>query len=294
MNTYPRDEFDDVEENSSRRGAYRGRVTDTSTSRAGLLAVIISGILALLVGGIMYVVSPRTAGPGTTTAPASARATATATADASPSTNPASVTVAVYNSSAPEGSASTAASVLQKANYKITETTNWTGTYATESMVYFATGASSEANEVADLLGIAYINQDFQAETGEVYVVLGADFDPTALAEQTQVASADAATSTATEDSQLFYVYDPVNGTYTATSKTEALASGKVLYRVDPATGAYVEYSGTDASSPASATTGTATQNTQRYSLDPATGTYVLDPAGAYIYDSATGTYTQG
>lgn len=246
MNTYPRDEFDDVDENSSRQGAYRGRITDTSTSRAGLLAIIISGVLALLVGGIMYVVSPRTAGPGAVAASATATATATASTEASPTTNPASVTVAVYNSSAPEGSASTVASILKKANYKVTETTNWAGAYTSESMVYFATGSSSEANEIADKLGIPYINQDFQAETGEVYVVLGADFDPVALAGQIPTSS----------------------GNITPTPSAV------------PSSGVTVE-------------TG-AGNSVQRYSFDPATGTYGLDPAGAYIYDAATGTYHQG
>lgn len=242
MKTYPRDEFDDVEENSSRRGAYRGRITDTSTSRAGLLAVVVSGVLALLIGGTMYVISPRTAAPGATTAMASASATATVSAAPSPSTDPSSVTVAVYNSSAPNGAASTAASALQKVGYTVTETSNWAGAYATESMVYFATGASAEANEIADALGIPYINQDFQAETGEVYVVLGADFKATDFADPTQEA------------------------TPTDTASPEATAV--VVEETDTVV--------------------------KRFSLDPATGAYIPDPAGAYIYDAATGTYKLG
>lgn len=240
MKTYPRDEFDDIKENSSRRGAYRGRVLDTSTSLRGLLAIVISGIIALLTGGIMYVISPRIAGPGAVVASASASATETASPQASPTTNPANVTVAVYNSSAPEGSANTAAHILQQAHYKVAETSNWAGAYSTESMVYFATGSSAEANEVADLLGVPYINQDFQAQPGEVYVVLGTDFNPSALGQPAggaQVAptptaspSAGAIGATGNDKSQR-YSLDPATGTY--------VVDPSGLYSYDPATGTY-------------------------------------------------------
>ena len=254
MNSYPRDEFDDIDENTSRRGAYRGAPVDNATSRTGLLAIIISGVLALIVGGTMYVISPRTAAPEASgTSSATATASASPSAEATPTTNPSSVTVEVYNSSAPAGAAAQATAALEEAGYTVTSTANWAGAYTAESMVYFATGASSEANEVADTLGLPTIAQDFEAETGLIYVVLGADFDPTSLP---GAASSSSVTAEET-DSDTTGVEDSDEAGNTSANST-------------------------------------ATEGADRYSYDPATDTFYLDPAGSYIYDSATGTYQLG
>lgn len=247
MNSYPRDEFDDIDENTSRRGAYRGAPVDNATSRAGLLAIIISGVLALIVGGTMYVVSPRTAAPEASgSSSATATASASPSAEATPATNPSSVTVEVYNSSAPSGAAAQASAALEEAGYTVSATANWAGAYAAESMVYFATGASSEANEVADTLGLPTIAQDYEAETGLIYVVLGADFDPASLpgaASSPSVTDEEAtsgstegegttgATSPATPADVERYSYDPATGTFYLDP------TGNYIY--DPATGTY-------------------------------------------------------
>lgn len=249
MNSYPRDEFDDIDENNARRGAYRGAVNDTATSRAGLLAIIVSGVLALIVGGTMYVISPRTAAPeasGSTSA--TATASVSPSAEATPTTNPSSVTVEVYNSSAPAGAAAQATAALEEAGYTVTSTANWAGAYTAESLVYFATGASSEANEIADTLGLPTIAQDYQAETGLVYVVLGADFDPTSLPGATSLPSAtdEEAASGSTE----------VGGTAGATSS--ATPADVERYSYDPATDTFY------------------LDPTGNYIYDSATGTYQL------------------
>lgn len=249
MNSYPRDEFDDIDENKARRGAYRGAVVDTATSRAGLMAIIISGILALIVGGTMYVISPRTDAPEAADASsATATASASFTAEPTPTTNPSSVTVEVYNSSAPSGAAAQASAALEEAGYTVSATANWAGAYASESMVYFATGASSEANEVADTLGLPTIAQDYEAETGLIYVVLGADFDPTSLP--------GAASSPSVTDEEVASDSTEVEGTTGATSS--AVPADVERYSYDPATGTfYLDPSGS-------------------YIYDPVTGTYQL------------------
>ncbi|MGV3017214.1 LytR C-terminal domain-containing protein [Rothia sp. 88186D007BW] len=264
MNRYPRDEFDDIDESTARRGAYRGAVVDTATSRAGLLAIIISGVLALMVGGLMYVVSPRTAAPDAATspdtaAPAPAAAEVSPSPEPTPTTDPSSVKVEVYNSSAPSGSAAQAAAVLEEEGYSVVSTANWAGAYAAESMVYFATGASSEANEIADTLGLLTIAQDYQAETGLIYLVLGADFDPASLGGVSS--SPSDATSVPASDSISAPASAPASG---------GLGAGEL------------------ATNPALPTT------TERYSYDPATATFYLDPTGDYIYETATGTYQLG
>ena len=249
MNSYPRDEFDDIDENKARRGAYRGAVVDTATSRAGLLAIIISGILALIVGGTMYVISPRTDAPEAADASsATATASASSSAEPTPTTNPSNVTVEGYNSSAPSGAAAQASAALEEAGYTVSATANWAGAYAAESMVYFATGASSEANEVADTLGLPTIAQDYEAETGLIYVVLGADFDPASLPGAASLPSETAeATAEATDDVDAGvgvqptdpavpavgdrYSYDPATGTFYLDP------AGSYIY--DPVTGTY-------------------------------------------------------
>lgn len=330
MNDHPRDEFDDIDEKTARRGAYRA-ASKASGSRTGILAVILCGVLALLIGGTMYVLSPRTAGPANTTASASATsdATATASATASPTSdvNPSSVTVEVYNSSAAAGSAAVAAAVLEDAGYTVSNVANWTGAYATESMVYYATGASSEADDIADRLKLPYINQDYQATKGLIYVVLGPNFDPanfpdfaeeaglapsatpTATAEPTVAETAEptaapsatpVATPSATPaagraDAVTLYVVDPVTGTYVESTEAQAALTGQTLYTLDPATGTYIQYvPDATASTTADATAGATAETVQRYNYNPATGVYYIDPTGPYILDPVTGTYRLG
>ncbi|WP_237234254.1 LytR C-terminal domain-containing protein [Rothia nasisuis] len=219
MNTYPRDEFDDIDEATARRGAYRGVKKDANTSRAGLIAMVVTGLLALIVGGAMFVMSPRTAAPEAVGSASTGSPSAAAT-QPTPTTNPASVRVEVYNSSASPGAAAQATAALEAAGYTVTSTSNWEGAYSEESLVYFATGASSEANEVADTLKLPTIVQDYQADTGLVYVVLGADFDSAAFEPAPEEATVTEPTVTEPSSAEPTpaaverYNYDPTTGTY--------------------------------------------------------------------------------
>lgn len=298
MSPYPRDEFDDIDESTARRGAYRARPKANTTSARGLVLMVLSGVLALLVGGFMYVISPRTDSPEAA-AEASASSNASPSEEAPAALNIEGTTVEIYNSSAPAGSAAVAARLIESKGYTVRTTGNWAGTYTTESTVNFATGTSSEANDIADTLSLPFIAQDYQAESGLVYVVLGADFDaasfedvaetadPTEPAEEQgggEASQAPESTPAASSqaDAQGLYVLDPATGTFV--EATESTASGLTRYSYDPATDTYQEYNPQQGYTPNNAPVVT-------YSYQPDTGTFVLDPAGTYIFDAATGTY---
>lgn len=199
---YPHDEFDDVPEDSARRGAYRGIAVDSTRSTKKTVAVIIAGIIALVVGGIMFVVSPRLSTPEAsstlpmTSSTASASASATASEDAS-----SSKTGMVYNDGAYQGAAGQAATVLGNNGYTITESANWKGTTVNQSVIFYSAGHANEAEEVAKLIGVSYIQEDTSTEL-EFYVVLAADYAglPNVAGEVDQVYDLSATTdSTATD-----------------------------------------------------------------------------------------------
>lgn len=302
MTNYPRDEFDDIDEATARRGAYRARPKDNNTSARGVVLMVLSGVLALLVGGFMYVISPRTDSPeAAAEASASASATASLAEEETPALNIEGTTVEIYNSSAPSGAAAVAARLIESKGYTVRTTGNWAGTYTTESTVNFATGTSSEANDIADALSLPFIVQDYQAEKGLVYVVLGADFDPSSFEEAIETAaptesveeqsgesasqgpeSSPSASSPAANEG--VYVLDPVTGTFV--EATESTDSSLTRYTYDPATGTYQEQGPQQEDIPN-------TPPVTTYSYQPDTGTFVEDPAGTYIFDAATGTYIQ-
>lgn len=130
MSQYPHDEFDDIDENTARRGTYRGVIDDPSKSPKGIIPVVVAGILSLVIGGAMYINHPRSSSPEAAarvksySAPASPSESSSPSASASEQAKDANV--AVYNASAPGGSAAKASAALE--GYTITETANWSGT----------------------------------------------------------------------------------------------------------------------------------------------------------------------
>ncbi|WP_298592638.1 LytR C-terminal domain-containing protein [uncultured Rothia sp.] len=191
--SYPRDEFDEVDENTARRGTYRAVNADPAKSPKGAIPLVAAGVVGLLVGGAMYVYAPRTASPQysastakSSSAPASASASsAPATASASPTKTglAESISVAVYNAAAPAGSASGAAALLT--GYTISETANYTGVAPATSVVYYAEGYQSQAQSIASKLGITQVRQatsDVQMGNHEVIVILSSDYTGSAAA----------------------------------------------------------------------------------------------------------------
>lgn len=190
--SYPRDEFDEVDENTARRGTYRAVNADPAKSPKGAIPLVAAGVVGLLIGGAMYVYAPRTASPQysastakSSSAPASASAPAKASASASATKTglAESISVAVYNAAAPAGSASRAAALLT--GYTINETANYTGVAPATSVVYYAEGYQSQAQSIASKLDISQVRQatsDVQMGNHEVIVILSSDYTGSATA----------------------------------------------------------------------------------------------------------------
>ena len=191
--SYPRDEFDEVDEKTARRGTYRAVNADPAKSPKGAIPLVAAGVVGLLVGAAMYIYAPRTASPEysaqkSASSSASARSSAcatsasayaSATASASPSkTGPVdSISVGVFNASAPAGSASSAAALLS--NYTVNETANYTGAAPATSVVYYAEGYQAQAQSIAAALDISQVRQATSAVpmgNHEVIVVLASDY----------------------------------------------------------------------------------------------------------------------
>lgn len=192
--SYPRDEFDEVDEKTARRGTYRAVNADPAKSPKGAIPLVAAGVVGLLVGAAMYIYAPRTASPeysaqksastsasarSSASAATSASASASATASASPSKTGLvdSISVGVFNASAPAGSASSAAALLS--NYTVNETANYTGAAPATSVVYYAEGYQAQAQSIAAALDISQVRQATSAVpmgNHEVIVVLASDY----------------------------------------------------------------------------------------------------------------------
>ena len=180
--SYPRDEFDEVDEQTARRGTYRAVDADPAKSVKGAIPLVAAGVVGLLVGATMYIYAPRTASPGYS-AQSYASSSASARSSASASANPSktglvdSISVGVFNASAPAGSASNAAAQLH--NYTVNETANYTGAAPATSVVYYAEGYQAQAQSIASALDISQVRQATSAVpmgNHEVIVVLASDY----------------------------------------------------------------------------------------------------------------------
>ena len=191
--SYSRDEFDEVDEKTARRGTYRAVNADPAKSPKGAIPLVAAGVVGLLVGAAMYIYAPRTASPEysaqksasssasarSSASATSASASASATASASPSKTGLvdSISVGVFNASAPAGSASNAAALLS--NYTVNETANYTGAAPATSVVYYAEGYQAQAQSIAAALDISQVRQATSAVpmgNHEVIVVLASDY----------------------------------------------------------------------------------------------------------------------
>ena len=190
--SYPRDEFDEVDEQTARRGTYRAVDADPAKSVKGAIPLVAAGVVGLLVGAAMYIYAPRTASPDYSAqshASSSASARSSASASSAPAatsasaSNPSktglvdSISVGVFNASAPAGSASNAAAQLH--NYTVNETANYTGAAPATSVVYYAEGYQAQAQSIASALDISQVRQATSAVpmgNHEVIVVLASDY----------------------------------------------------------------------------------------------------------------------
>ena len=182
MSQYPHDEFDDIDENTARRGTYRGVIDDPSKSPKGIIPVVVAGILSLVIGGAMYINHPRSSSPEAAARAKSYSAPASPSDSSSPSASASEqakdANVAVYNASAPGGSAAKASAAL--GGYTITETANWSGTPSQSSTVYDKDEAKkSQAEAIAKTLNITTVQESSDTSIlgeNDIVVVLAADY----------------------------------------------------------------------------------------------------------------------
>lgn len=170
---YPHDEFDDVPENSERRGTYRGVLVDSTRSNRSFFAMIGAGLVGLVIGAIMFIYSPQLSAPDSSAqAAAQASSPVTPTAEATASNNKVAM---MYNGGAYQGAAGQAATVLGNEGYSIPQVANWQGTEIYYSTVYYAEGRADEADKIAQMIGATYIQEDPTIEVPFV-IVLAADY----------------------------------------------------------------------------------------------------------------------
>ena len=181
MSQYPHDEFDDIDENTARRGTYRGVIDDPSKSPKGIIPVVVAGILSLVIGGLgraaARVVNVHGAARAKSySAPASPSESSSPSASASEQAKDANV--AVYNASAPGGSAAKASAALE--GYTITETANWSGTPPQSSTVYYKDEAKkAQAEAIAKTLNITTVQESSDTSIlgeNDIVVVLATDY----------------------------------------------------------------------------------------------------------------------
>ena len=185
MADYEHDQFDDVPWDSSHRGAYRGDLPEKTGGFKHLAAVIVAGICALVIGGLLFLFSPKTAGPeaaGTSSSSSSSASASTSassgdqassSSDSGSSQADPSTTIGVYNYGSKEGTATKSASTLRDTGWTISDVSNWDGQAQNASVVYYAQGSDAQAKEIAKKLGIQDVRQS-SGYTYDVVVVLAA------------------------------------------------------------------------------------------------------------------------
>lgn len=200
MTNYPRDEFDNIPETSSRQGVHR---TAMETARSGLWPIVAFAVAALVVGALAFFLVPRLVGSNaseaapaasahastsatssapsqTSAAPSSAAPTSSSAAptSAAPTATPApsadkSLRVGVFNASGVTGLAGRVSTQAQAAGWTVAQSGNWTGNAVQASVVYYqGADAKASAEQLAKDLGITSVVQAEQAAL-PLMVVLG-------------------------------------------------------------------------------------------------------------------------
>ncbi|NYE96331.1 cytoskeletal protein RodZ [Psychromicrobium silvestre] len=192
MSNYPRDEFDNVPESSSRQGAHRSVMAEP---RRPLWPIVAFAAAALLIGAAAFLLIPRltsgtpsansstTASTNTTSAtpkattssPAKTTAAATSKPPVTPSAPPLDKTqpVNVYNGAGIVGLAARVAQQVRSDGWVVPINANWSGVPQPSSVIFYNGSAQkTNAEELGKLLGISRLVDT--AELGiPLAVVLG-------------------------------------------------------------------------------------------------------------------------
>ncbi len=201
MSKHPRDEFDRVPENSSRRGVHRNSI---DAPKAALAPLIVFGVVALIIGAAAFFVLPNfgfgapsdnsaSSSAAPTTAPASSSAPGTPSSSAAaapspraaaapspsaPSAPPAAAIdkttpISVLNASGVVGLAAKYGGMVSGAGWPVSQMGNWAGAAQPSSVILYQ-GAEQKANAEAlgALLGITRVTETAQLPI-PLAVVLG-------------------------------------------------------------------------------------------------------------------------
>ncbi len=208
MSKYPRDEFDKVPENSSRRGVHRNF---NDAPRSGLVPILAFAVLALLIGAVAFFVlpklgfgpspstvtssapSPGTPSPGTPSpsAPSSGAKASSPAAASTPRTSPSGLAtasptqapeagavnkmtpVSVLNASGMVGLAAKYGSMVTDAGWPVSQTANWAGAAQPSSVIFYSSADDkADAEALGNLLGITRTVQTIELQV-PLAVVLG-------------------------------------------------------------------------------------------------------------------------
>ncbi|WP_394941875.1 LytR C-terminal domain-containing protein [Psychromicrobium sp. YIM B11713] len=198
MSNYPRDEFDNVPESSSRQGVHRSVMSEP---RRSLWPILAFAVVALVIGAVAFLVIPKLIGGASTAAgdsssSASSSSTATATRpSASPTTPPPTTPppttskppttpsappldktqpVNVYNGAGIGGLAARVAQQVRGDGWVVPISANWSGVPQPSSAIFY-NGASQKTNaeELGKLLGITRL-----VDTAELGVPLAVVLGP--------------------------------------------------------------------------------------------------------------------
>lgn len=185
---YPRDEFDDVPENSDRQGVHRERLAKQRGSGLGL--IILVAALVLIIGVISALVFPRLGIGGAPTAgqtpPADQQTSSPAATDTAQPTTPETtppaeeetppaeettppetpavdktVPLVVYNATLTQGLGTVVSTRVTQDGWTVNSVTNWPGNPLDTSYVFYPReDLAPSAQALADLLGIQQILLD--------------------------------------------------------------------------------------------------------------------------------------
>ncbi|MBG0740400.1 LytR C-terminal domain-containing protein [Paeniglutamicibacter antarcticus] len=180
MSKFPRDEFDKVPENSSRRGVHRNF---NDAPRSGLIPILAFAVLALLIGAVAFFVLPKlgfgTSSSSTTTSAPSSSAPSSGAETSSPAAAPATAApsaglaaasakklpeaaavnkrtpVSVLNASGLAGLAAKYGSMVTGAGWSVNQTANWAGADQPSSVIFYSSANDrADAEALGNLLGI--------------------------------------------------------------------------------------------------------------------------------------------
>jgi len=197
MSNYPRDEFDEIPENSSRHGVHRSSLETKSNS---LVPLMTFGVVALCIGLLAFLVLPKlgfndasadTAATETATTQVTTKATAPATTapattapvetpkpTPTPTPTPDSVVdkatpVAIFNAAGTVGLAAKYTGIAQSDGWTVSQAANWGGAPQSSSVIFYD-GVVQKANaeELGKLMGIARLVDTSELQI-PIAVVLG-------------------------------------------------------------------------------------------------------------------------